>query len=74
MILNKDAENIYIKLGINMPYNVMTMYYKGIDLYKRMLIDIILSKYKPLNRILLQSDRNYDCKQFMSNKGYIYIK
>jgi hypothetical protein len=72
MKLNKEAENVYIKLGINMPYSVMTMYYKGIDLYKRMLCDIIMNKYKPLNRIFQNEKPNNDFKEYINNDGNVY--
>ena len=31
MQINKDAEDTYIKLGINMPYEVMKKYYFVLD-------------------------------------------
>jgi hypothetical protein len=74
MILNKEKEEVYIKLGINMPYGVMCMYYKGDDLYKRMLLDILSYRYKPINRIYLK-DNGLEVKKIvdidMSN-GKIY--
>jgi len=72
MKLNKEAEDIYVRLGIPMPYCVMTGYYNGEELYKRMLLDIIVGKYKPLNRIYLD-DRYYNySNDIESNKGNIY--
>jgi hypothetical protein len=72
MKLNKDVEEVYVRLGIAMPYCVMTRYYFGEELYKRMLIDIILCKYKPINRIILKEDRKYDFRERNSMIGNIY--
>jgi len=72
MNLNKEAEEIYVKLGVAMPYSVMTRYYNGEELYKRMLLDIINGKYKPVNRIYLD-DRYYNySNDIESSKGNIY--
>ena len=56
MILKKEKECVYIRLGINMPYGVMRMYYKGEELYERMLMDILSYKYKPINRIYIKDN------------------
>lgn len=72
MKLNKEAEDIYVRLGVPMPYCVMSQYYNGEELYKRMLLDIIVGKYKPLNRIYLD-DRYYNySNDIESSKGNIY--
>lgn len=72
MKLNKEAEEVYVRLGIAMPYCVMTRYYSGDELYNRMLMDIIIGKYKPLNRIYLD-DRYYNySKDMETRKGNIY--
>lgn len=76
MFLNKEKEEVYIKLGINMPYKVMCMYYKGEELYKRMLLDIIFNRYKPINRIIINNnkiqDENNDKKNLDISNGKIY--
>jgi hypothetical protein len=72
MQINKDAEDTYIKLGINMPYEVMKKYYEGDKLYKRMLIDIVRGKYKPINKIIIE-DRYYNySKDIATKKCNIY--
>jgi hypothetical protein len=72
MQINKDAEDTYIKLGINMPYEVMKKYYEGDKLYKRMAIDIVRGKYKPINKIIIE-DRYYNySKDIATKKCNIY--
>jgi len=56
MILNTEKEDVYIRMGINMPYGVMCLYYKGEELYERMLMDIMNYKYKPINRIYIKDN------------------
>ena len=48
--MNMEVECVYDKLGIGMPYNIMCKYYSGITLYKRMLVDIIIKKWKHLKK------------------------
>lgn len=73
MILNKEKEELYVRQGINMSYEVMKMYYKDNDLYERMLIDIIDKKYKPLKKINVETgDRICYNENLDLNYGKIY--
>ena len=67
MKINKEIEDIYVKLGINMSYDVMKRYYEGDELYKRMAIDIVRGKYKPINKIIIE-DRYYNYSKDITTK------
>lgn len=67
MQINKEIEDGYVKLGINMPYDVMKRHYEGLSLYKRMAVDIILGKYKPKNKIII-NDRYYNYSKDITTK------
>lgn len=49
--LNNDIEEVYERLNIGMPYKVMCRYYTGNMLYKRMLLDIIMKKWKTKTKV-----------------------
>ena len=52
--MNKDIEEVYERLGIFMPYKVMCKYYSGEMLYKRMLIDIVMKKWKTKTKVEIE--------------------
>jgi len=52
--MNMEVECVYEKLGIGMPYKIMCKYYGGKTLYKRMLVDIIMKKWKPKIKVYVK--------------------
>ena len=69
--MNMEVECVYDKLGIGMPYNIMCKYYSGITLYKRMLVDIIIKKWKPKIKVDVEIVRNNKMEIDDSN-GKVY--
>jgi hypothetical protein len=79
----KEKEKIYANMGINMPYEMMCFYYNGETLYRRMMADILLRKWKPkisknfikskLGNNDLESDNCKVYKIISSNTDNIYI-
>jgi len=55
--INREKEEIYINLGIPMPYKAMCFYYNGETLYKRMLVDILTKKWKPKEKVVMACNR-----------------
>ena len=60
--LNIEKEEVYSRMGISMPYKVMSYIYSGELLYKRMMLDILFFKgWKPVEkRSLVYYDRHYE--------------
>ena len=69
--MNMEVECVYEKLGIGMPYKIMCKYYEGMTLYKRMLVDIIMKKWKPKQKVDVKIVRNNKMEMDDSN-GKIY--
>ena len=69
--MNMEVESVYEKLGIGMPYKIMCKYYSGMTLYKRMLVDIIMKKWKPKIKVDIEMVRNNKMDMDDSN-GKVY--
>ena len=69
--LNMEAEKVYECLGISMPYKIMCKYYNGELLYKRMLMDILLKKWR--SKIKIELDEGIINRgEMITSSGKIY--
>jgi hypothetical protein len=69
--LNMELEKIYERLGICIPYKIMCKYYTGELLYKRMLMDILLKKWRSKIKIELDEDV-IGKEEILNSNGKVY--
>jgi hypothetical protein len=69
--LNMEAEKVYESLGISMPYKIMCKYYNGELLYKRMLMDILLKKWR--SKIKIEMEEGVISRgEMINSNGKVY--
>ena len=67
-----EVEGVYEKLGIGMPYKIMCKYYSGMTLYKRMLVDIIMKKWKPKIKVDIDIEMVRNKMDMDDSNGKVY--
>ena len=70
--MNMEVEGVYEKLGIGMPYKIMCKYYSGMTLYKRMLVDIIMKKWKPKIKVDIDIEMVRNKMDMDDSNGKVY--